>query len=271
MSVHQSHPGFDIESEIIKAKNRPPPVDLSIWQKRIDSITGKTPENRSRLRIVWGQSFDATMFCMGRRRMRYPFWRYEEDGEIRDIGTPRFYVEELHDIAELKTNDGWERSRYQWEGLEKIDVLGPMPEEGFYTSVFLIGHHDSLCCDGAGHVKGDLCIGAYRPPTDSDLARIRRMKQRRDSAANFENAPTEELVRKWKVEAAQKRDEAFSAKLKDSIDNWIAVHGHRITDSMNHKQIARGKFKFMPTENFVGSNKEKPNDRTGNDSATATA
>lgn len=267
--LHISHPGFDIESEIVKAGNRPSPVDLSVWQRRIDDIAGKTIEGRPRLRIVWGQSPESTMWCVGRRRMKYPFWRVEENGEIHDIGTPRFYVEELHDITELKQNDGWEAARYQWNELERIDVLGPMPEEGFYTSVFLIGHHDELCCNGSGHIKGNLCLGAYRPPTDSDLIRIKRMKQRRDNAANFENRPTEEMIAKWTAEAAQKRDEAFSAKLKDSIDNWVAVHGHRITDSMNYKQLANGKFKFMPTKNFEGVKKEK-NVRTDN-SATATA
>lgn len=268
--IYQSHPGFDIESEIVKAGNRPSPVDLSVWQRRIDDIAGKTLENRSRLRIIWGQAFDATIWCVGRRRMKYPFWRYEEAGEIHDIGTPRFYVEELHDISELKQNDGWESARYQWNGLEKIDVLGPIPEEGFYTSVFLIAHHDELCCNGSGQIKGNLCLGAYRPPTDSDLIRIRRMKQRRDNAANFQNRPTEEQITKWTAEAAQKRDEAFSQKLRESIDNWVAVHGHRITDSMNYKQLARGKWKFMPTKNFDGSTKET-NVRTSSDSATATA
>src|SRR5690349_11349424 len=88
--LHISHPGFDIEDEIVKAGNRPSPVDLKPWQRRLDDIAGKTLENRSRLRIVWGQ--EATFFCVGRMRHKYPFFRYEQDGEIRDIGTPRFYV-----------------------------------------------------------------------------------------------------------------------------------------------------------------------------------
>lgn len=263
MRIHQSNPAFDIESEIIKAGNQPSPADLSIWQRRIDDIVGKTVEGRPRLRIVWGQSFDATTWIMGRRRMKYPFWRYEEDGEIRDIGTPRFYVEELHDIAELKKNDGWESSRYQWNELERIDVLGPMPEEGFYTSVFLIAHHDEFCCNGTGVHNKDLCLGAYRPPSDADLTRIRRMKHRRDHAANFENKPTEAQIQKWTAETAQKRDEDFSTRLRESIDNWIAVHGHRIMDSMNPKIVKHGKFKFMPKKNFEGEG-IKEHDRTGN-------
>lgn len=243
--IHISHPGFDIESEIVKAGNVPAPVELKTWQARIDNIAGKTVEGRSRLRIVWGQSKEATIWCLGRRRHKYPFYRYEADGEIHDIGTPRFYVEELHDIAELKHNDGWEAARYQWEGLERLDVLGPMPEEGFYTSVFLIAHHDEACCNGLGHVRNELCLGAYRPPTDADLTRIRRMKQRRDAASNTENRPSEELILKWNKEAGERRDNQFREKLHERVKDWIAVHGHRITDSMNPKIVKHGKHHFL--------------------------
>lgn len=264
--THISHPGFDVESQIVKAGNRPSPVDLSVWQKRIDQIAGKTVEGRSRLRIVWGQDFRTTaMTVMGRPRLKYPFWRYEEGGEIHDIGTPRFYVEELHDITELKKDDGWEKARYQWEGLERLDVLGPMPEEGFYTSVFLIGHHDEMCCNGEGQVKGNLCLGAYRPPSDSDLTRIRRMKQRRDAAENWENAPTPELIAKWTVDAAAKRDAEFSRKLREGINDWVKTHGHRIADSMNPKIVKSGGRHFMPETQF----KETTNDSSSSSSAAS--
>lgn len=266
---HQSNPGFDIEANIIKAGNVPSPVDLSIWQARIDKIAGKTVENRSRLRVVWGQSPQAQMWCVGRMRAKYPFYRIEgEGGEIHDIGTPRFYVEELHDNAELRRNDGWESARYQWNDLEKIDVLGPIPEEGFYTSVFMIAHHDELCCSGEGQVRGNLCLGSYRPPSDADLTRIRRMKQRRDNAPNFQNRPSEEQVRKWSREAAEKRDERFSQRCREAVNDWIAAHGHRITDSMNPKIVKHGKFKSMPTKTFEGTPiKENTNDSNSSSAA----
>lgn len=263
--IHQSHPGFDIEAEIIKAGNVPSPVDLRPWQDRIDKIVGKTVEGRSMLRVVWGQSFDATMWCLSRRRHKYPFWRYEEDGEIRDIGTPRFYVEELHGLAELKANDGWERSRYQWEEGVRYDVLGPIPEEGFYSSVFLIAHHDEWCCRGNGYMKGEICIGAYRPPTDADLTRIRRMKQRRDSASNTENAPTPDLVTKWAYEARQKRDEKFRNDIHERMMDWFAAHGHRITDSTNPKIVKHGKYGHFIADNPLAK------DTTNADSNSASA
>lgn len=269
--LHISHPAFDIEKLIVENGNVSSPVNLRIWQERIDNIVGKTVEGRSKLRIVWGQSFDATIWCLGRRRMHYPFWRVEENGEIQDIGTPRFYIEELHDLAELKAGDNWEKSRWSWEGGTPVDVLGPIPDEGFYSAVFTIAHHDDLCCGGAENIKGTACLGAYRPPTDSDLTRIRRMLFRRNNATQTENAPTPELISKWNREMGEKRDERFKTELHERVMNWVAVHGHRITDSMNYKQLSRGKFKFMPTETFKAplKIKETTDDRSSNSNIAA--
>ncbi len=263
--IYQSHQGFDIESEIVKGGNLPSPVNLSVWQERIDGIVGTTLSGKSKLRIVWGQS--QTIFVCGRQRMAYPFWRVEDDhGEVHDIGTPRFYVEELHDLAELKRDNNWENSRWQWEGLERIDVLGPIPDEGFYTAVFTVAHHDSFCCDGKEVANNTPCLGAYRPPTDSDLSRIRKMLFRRNNASRSENAPSADLIQKWNREMGEKRDERFREQLHERVKNWVAVHGHRITDSMNYKQLSRGKFKFMPTTAF---NKETTNDRTSDSNSAA--
>lgn len=262
--IHQSHPTFDVEAEIVRAGNRPSPVDLKVWQRRIDDIVGKTVEGRSRLRIVWGQ--DVQMFCLGRMCHKYPFWRYEEDGEIRDIGTPRFYVEELHDMDELKGEEGWNAARYQWDGLEKLDVLGPLPQDGVYTSVFLIAHHDDLCCGGSGVVKGELCLGAYRPPSDADLTRIRRMLYNRNHASKQDLHLDEGRVRKLTAEMLEKRDAKWNENTRAVIDDWMKTHGHRITDSMNHKQLAHGKYKFMPTERL---SEDTANDSSSSSSAAA--
>jgi hypothetical protein len=271
MHVHHSHAAFDVEAAIIKNGNVPSPVDLKAWQDRIDKIAGKTVEGRSRLRVVWGQSFDATSFILGRRRMRYAFWRYEgTHGEIEDIGTPRFYVEELHDMEELRKDNAWEKARYQWNELEKLDVLGPIPEEGFYTSVFLIAHHDELCCGGKGYVgKGDICLGAYRPPTDTDLTRIRRMKQRRDAAVNSENKPSGALIAKQALELREKRDEAFRKDIRERMDDWMRTHGHRLTDSMNPKIVKHGKYKPMPSTEFDGIALKESNASSSNSDRAA--
>src|SRR5262245_49127537 len=135
-TVHTSHPLFDIESAIVANRNQPSPVDLKPWQNRIDSIVGKTPDGKSRLRIVGGQH--GTTFSCGKTRRKYPFWRYEDAGEIVDIGIPRFYVEELHTNSELHHKDAWDNARYYYDEAtrELIDVLGPVPQDGFYSALF---------------------------------------------------------------------------------------------------------------------------------------
>ena len=225
--MRQSHPVFDIEAEIVKARNQVSPVDLRIWQDRLDKIAGKTVEGKSKLRIVWGQDYNlASMISCGQRRLKYPFWRYEEGGEIHDIGTPRFYIEELHLNAELKRNGGWDKARYYWDEGVMIDVLGPIPDEGFYTCLFMIASHDELCCNGKGVVKHEPCLGAYRPPVDSDLQRIRRMKQRRDAASNDDNAPSESLLRKRAADMTEKRDEIWRKNTREAIDDYFKTRAH---------------------------------------------
>ena len=127
MKVHVSHPVFDIESEIIKTGNAPCPVDLKAFQQRIDRTCGKMPDGKSKVRIVWGQA--ATQFIMGRQRMKYPFYRYMDGGEIHDIGTPRFYLEELHTNAELQAQGRWDAARYADLDGERVDLLDRSPKK----------------------------------------------------------------------------------------------------------------------------------------------
>lgn len=224
-----SHPLFDIEAAIIRSRNQPSPVDLKVWQARIDATVGKTATGQSRLRVVWGQDFEkASAIMCGRRALRYPFYRYEEGGSIHDIGIPRFYVEELHSNAELQHKDAWDRARYYFDEYtrEIIDVLGPIPEGGFYTALFQIAHHDHLCCDGKEVVKGDPCLGAYREPSDADLQRIRRMKWRRDHASNDDNAPSETLIRKRAADLTEKRDEKWRTGIREAIEDYSKTRSH---------------------------------------------
>lgn len=246
-----SHSLFDVERQIIAARNQPCPIELKPWQDRIDKIAGKTVQGKSRLIIEWGQS--ATMFSCGKVRAKYPFYHYEEAGEIRDIGIPRFWISELHGNAELKAADRWERSRYYWDEVTKemIDVLGPVPEDGFYTAVFMIAHHDDLCCGGKGVVKGEPCLGAYRPPCDSDLQRIRRMKRRRDQASNDDNAPSESLLAKRAESATEKRDERWMANTKEVIDDYIKTRSHSWT-TLDPTPYSWGKYHFMGSHSRGG-------------------
>jgi hypothetical protein len=255
---HNSHPLFDIESAIIANRNQPSPVDLSLWQKRIDMIAGKTPTGQSRLRIIWGQSAD--MISCGRRALKYVFYRYQEGGQIHDIGIPRFYIEELHSNTELHHGDAWERARYYWDVStgERIDVLGPVPEEGFYSAVFCVAHHDNLCCNGSGVLNNEPCLGAYRPPTDADLQRIQRMKWRRDHASNDDNAPSESLLRKRAEYATEKRDEKWSGSIREAIEDYTRTRKHSWF-TLDPSVLSHGKYHWTRGHSRSGSTQEEIN------------
>lgn len=265
MSLRNSHPVFDIESEIVKARNQPSPVDLKLWQDRIEKIAGFSSTGKPRLRIVWGQAAD--MFSCGRMAKKYCFWKLQQGAEIHDIGIPRFYVEELHTNTELKGNDGWNRARYYRDEVtgETIDVLGPLPEEGFYTCVFMIAHHDDLCCSGKEVVRHEPCLGAYRPPTDADLQRIRRMKWRRDTASNDERAPSESLLEKRTESATEARDERWRRNTREVVDDYIKTRSHS-WGTLDPAPFSWGKYHFMGSHNKSGL---KPKETNANSSATA--
>jgi hypothetical protein len=197
--IFQSHPVYDNETEIIRAGNTrcPAAVNLKYWQSRIDQAAGKTATGQSRLRIVWGQDVETTrMIVCGEWRSKYPFYRLQDGERIVDIGIPRFYVEEHIPRAELMSNDRWDNARYQWnsETLERMDVLGPCPEDGWYQTAFMIAYHDDKCCSGAEVKDGEPCLGGYRQPTESDIERIQKALRRREQASNSEVAPTPEQL-----------------------------------------------------------------------------
>jgi hypothetical protein len=257
--LHASHPVFDIEDAIIRAGNCPSPVDLKPWQDRIDQITGKTVTGLSRLRIEWGQDIEGAggAWICGARRAKYPFWRYEEGGSIRDIGTPRFYVSELHTNAELRKDDHWEKTRYYFDPqLGWLDVLGPLPEDGFYTAVFTIALHDEACCNGTGVLNNDICLGAYRPPCDEDIDRIRRMKYRRDHASNQDIRPSQSRIEKLSDEMEQKRDERIDRESRAYIDDFFGTHGWKITTD-DESKLRWGKYIFLGAHSKSGATVEQ--------------
>jgi hypothetical protein len=257
-SKHVSHQTFDREETIVAAGNCPSPVDLKPWQDRIDLIAGKTATGLSKLRITWGQDLDkAGAWICGARRAKYPFWRYEEAGEIRDIGTPRFYVEELHNNAELRQSDHWEKSRYYTDPqLGLLDVLGPIPEDGFYTAVFTIALHDEVCCGGTGVLNNDICLGAYRPPCDADLDRIRRMKYRRDHAENQDLRPSQSRIEKMTEEAERKRDERIDKDSRAYMDDFFRTHGWKFTTD-DPSRLKWGKYMFVGAHTKSGATIEE--------------
>ena len=242
----------------MKARNVPPPVDLKPWQDRINRIAGISATGKPRLRIVWGQA--AEMVSCGRTAKKYPFWRYEEAGQIHDIGVPRFYLEELHGNAELRRKDAWDKARYYFDEAtrEMIDVLGPIPEEGFYTAVFMIAHHDKLCCGGKGVVKHEPCLGAYRPPADSDLQRIRRMKYRRDHASNEENTPSESSLERRAENMSEQRDEAWRQNIRAAIEDYTKTRSHSWT-TLDPGALSWGKYHFTGSHSRSGLKPEEIN------------
>jgi hypothetical protein len=255
---HTSHPTFDIAETIINAGNCPPPVDLKPWQDRIDLITGKNSVGHSKVRLVWGQDLDkAGAWICGKRRAKYPFYRYEEAGEIRDIGTPRFYVEELHNNAELRKDNNWEKNRYYFDPqLGLLDVLGPIPDDGFYTSVFIIALHDEICCNGSGVVNNDICLGAFRPPCDADLQRIRRMKWNRDHASNEDLRPSQSLIEKRTEERSQKFDELIDRESSTYMGDFFKTHGWKLTTD-DPSRLNWGKYAFVGSHSKSGATVEQ--------------
>lgn len=255
------HPVYDNETAIVDAGNTPCPVDLAAWQRQIDRMAGKTPSGLSNLRIVWGQDFEATkMISCGAWRMRYPFYRFEEDGQILDIGIPRFYVEELVPRETLMANDRWANARYYRDpdNGELIDVLGPCPETGFYDTVFQIAHHDEHCCNGREIANHAPCLGAYRTPTDADLDRIGRILQRRDRATeNDLNPSSAEMTRRYKA-MSDKKEATLQNQMASQISDYLKTHSFTwFTDDPT--VIKHGKYHWMSGHNKSGSPSGKEN------------
>lgn len=251
-----SHPVFDVESQW--TRNYECPFPLADFQKQLDRLTGKTVSGKSRLKVVWGQAKDDLMWCAGKWMRVHPHYReivsreqqnpetglFEISHEMIEIGTPRFYVMELHEQTELKGDGSWDSARFTWQDGALIDVLGPIPEEGFYTDLFLIAHHDHLCCDGKEVVRGLPCLGAYRPPGEADLDRVRRILRNKANAAPEELNPSPETIRKRAREISERRDREFSERIGEVLRNGLAPHAHTfITD--DESVIKNGKFHFV--------------------------
>jgi len=268
--IFQSHPVFDDEAEIIRAGNTrcPAAVNLKYWQSRIDQAAGKTATGQSRLRIVWGQDAETTrMIVCGEWRSKYPFYRIQDGEQIVDIGIPRFYVEEHIPRAELMSNDRWDNARYQWnnETLERMDVLGPCPEDGWYQTAFMIAYHDDKCCSGAEIKFGEPCLGGYRQPTESDIERIQKALRRREQASNSEVAPTPEQLEKQRQDMLEARDERRGRELRERLEDWTKTHAHTWT-THDPSVIQHGKYHWTSGHSKSGTpqTKEQDANSTGN-------
>ena len=243
----ESHPFFDASAERIADESRPAwdrnypcPLDLRPVQKELDRLTGRTATGQARLKVVWGMSPDDVMWVEGRWMRQHPHWRGENyrerfnpatglvevRREFYEIGVPRFYVMELHERSELLADDNWQQARYEWRDGVLVDVLGPLPADGFYTDLFTVAYHDHLCCDGREHVQGVPCLGLYRPPGEPDYERIRRILRRRDQATPDELNPSPEMVGKRARELAAAREERFRTEIRERVRNSLEPHAH---------------------------------------------
>jgi len=249
------HPVYDQETAIIETGNTPCPIDLEVWQSRIDRMAGKTPSGLSNLRIVWGQDFSSTkMISCGVWRMRYPFFRFEEAGQVLDIGIPRFYVEELVPREDLMANNRWQNARYYTDPDDGrlIDVLGPCPETGFYETVFQVAHHDEQCCNGREVKDHEPCLGAYREPREADLDRIARILQRRDRATKGDLTPDPVQTAKRHKGLVEERNEKRDSQLREKISDFTKTHSFTWF-THDPTVISHGKYHWMSGHNKSGS------------------
>ena len=260
--LFQPHPLFDarperIADESVPAwdRNYPCPLDLAPIQKQFDALTGRTVTGQSRLKVVWGMAPDDVMWVEGRWMRQHPHWRtlvqeerfnpatglFQIRQELHEIGNPRFYVMELHEGAELMADDNWQKSRYEWRDGVLVDVLGPIPEEGFYTDLFTVAHHDHHCCNGAEHVGGLPCLGGYRAPGAPDLERVRRILWRRDHATMDELSPSPELLATRAAEKRAADDRRFRENLRERVRSGLAPHAHTFITT-DESVIKNGKY-----------------------------
>lgn len=190
-----------------ESNSEAPPIS-SGWQKQLTQIGGTLLDGRPKLRLIWGQSPDATIFYRGRQRLRYiHHWTeeivgwdahyYDSTGrlleikrfppslrpseasgalivrpvlEVRDIGIPRWFIEQY--MPPSLACAGWEDSRHSLDEdtREMVDELGPPPSQGMYEEAFMMIADHSKCCE-KGKQSG--CPGEYRAPNQMDIEYVR--------------------------------------------------------------------------------------------------
>lgn len=201
-----------------------PQIDPAL-QDQLTELGGMMVDGRPKLRLVWGQSPDATIFWEGRRRMRYLYmttrkfvgWKaYEIAGvtiypptseppksdalivekmwEEEDIGIPRWFVEQAmpQDLIGLD----WEDLRYDLdhETNELKDSLGPLPQDYYEEAFYMIADHSQCCPDNAYKPH---CKGAYRNPEQYDVEYIKWLMAQLNNEPNrydWQSVPPPQVV-----------------------------------------------------------------------------
>lgn len=210
--------------EPMTQRNNPAPDIDPLLQQQLNEIGGLMLDGRPKLRLVWGQDPQTSIFWEGRQRLRYLLattrefvgWKaYELTGvkifpptpqppkssalivekfyEEEDIGIPRWYVEQI--IPGEFLVDGWEKMRYDMEEGQLIDSLGPPPPEGDYEEAFYMIADHSKCCPNNNFKIG--CKGDYREPQQYDIEYVRwLMRQLQDEPFRYDwqSVPPPEVV-----------------------------------------------------------------------------
>lgn len=187
----------------------PPTLDLRIRRELLD-IGGIDPESGMPiLRIVWGQSMEASYF-LGTRHLTYRhhalkervLCEYDLHGKlvrtygpgdivppnkvlgtavrVTDIGVPRWFVE----YAQPLDPDEWQRER-ELQEMSGLPDIGPLPEGAIsYEEFGVIAEHDVFfeerngetlpaCCMRLKYQEGKMCIGRYKEPSMRDMDMVR--------------------------------------------------------------------------------------------------
>lgn len=224
---------------------------IAAFQKKIDKIAGLASNGKSNVRLIWPASSDESIsmhIVNGEKRARYRLYTqvYQCEGETPagvkfvqdidvDITLPRFVLEEFHEPSEEEFNPS------------TVDTRG----QGFYTHLNTVGHHPE-CCNGTGATKdGELCLGLYREPNESDLEDLKRMLRERDALSQahrpgerYSEAEAITSAREYRQnmeEMERQRRLTYYGALMDSFK----THGHRMfTDDPS--VLKHGKYHFMP-------------------------
>ena len=233
--------------------NHPRPfINHERWQKELTRIGGTTDYGEPRLKLVWCPEVEITAY--GRRRKRFlaavlkrmTHWLESRPDGTRinhppskqtpanvnpasiltpvytriDIAKQRWAIMEWW-APELLLED-WEANRYEWQGPERIDILGPSPIEGQYRLVKLIQTEEGL----------------YREPEEVDMQEMRHLAFMRElepkKFGNRELQHDDRAIRDMTFELAEgqrKVEEAADRNLGERLRENIAPHLDKLIDN----------------------------------------
>lgn len=242
-----------------------PPVSTKWFQEELDKICGRNSAGLSILRIVWGCDHERTsQFVFGEYRLRYRFFSKRfVNGDILDLGVPRYFLEELNEPGQAR--ESWERQRYHTtEDHEILDCLGPYPEKGYYTHCWTIAQHEGgdlekgPCCDRIWTAARRPCWGHYREPAEIDLTRVRRgwrrqLEHRRERPDEVLPVNVLQEAHAASFQSYKKWMDGVKDKTGAMIDDFMKTHAFSFTTD-NPKVHKWGRYHFLgPKHSKSGS------------------